>query len=476
MTGPPPRPGRVLAIVSIAVFMASLDLFIVNIAVPKLAGDFPGTGLGTLSWVLNGYAIVFAALLVPAGRIADRVGRRRAFAGGVALFTLASALCGAAPSVGALIAARVLQAVGAAFLMPTSLALLLPAFPPQKRPVAIGVWAAVGAVAAACGPTLGGVRVEASWRLVFFVNVPVGLLAVLLAVRHLQEARDPTARHPDLLGTALLVVGISLLSLGLVQAPEWGWGDGRTVAALATAAVALTGFAGHCAHAAEPVVDPSLLRVRSYALANLAMLLFGAAFAAWLFLNVLYFTDVWGWSTLHAGIALTPGPVMTAVTAVIGGRLAVRHGQRLLATTGCLLFAAAAAWVAWRIRGDVVYASVELPAWLIGGTGIGLVLSNLSSAAAASLPPARFATGSAVITMSRQTGSVLGVAIAVALIGGAATAGDAAAAVHVFGVAWWFVAGTAAAAALMSFAIGRIVLPARPSAQGPESAAATAPV
>ncbi|MDW5597599.1 DHA2 family efflux MFS transporter permease subunit [Conexibacter stalactiti] len=466
---PAERPGRVLALVSVAVFMASLDLFIVNVAMPELARDFAGSSLAELSWVLNAYAIVFAALLIPAGRIADRIGRRRAFSGGIALFTLASALCGLAPSVELLVAARVVQAVGAAFLMPTSLALLLPAFAPEKRPVAIGVWAAVGGVAAAAGPPLGGLLTELSWRLVFLVNVPVGIVAVLLAGRVLREARDPSAQRPDLLGTALLVAGVALLSLGLVQAPEWGWGDSRTVAALAVAALALAGFAAHCARSASPVIEPSLLRVRSFALANLSVLLFMTAFAATLLANVLFLTDVWGWSVLHAGVALTPGPLFAAATAVPGGRLAVRYGQRTIAALGCALFAVSAAWAAWRMEAEPVYWSVLLPAWCVGGVGVGFTLAPLSSAAAASLPPARFATGTAVFTTSRQLGAVLGVAILVALLGDPAAGGDP---LGAFQEGWWFIAAAAAAAAVVASAIGPVRLAAAPAA--PASAPAPA--
>ncbi|MDO8213702.1 DHA2 family efflux MFS transporter permease subunit [Conexibacter sp. CPCC 206217] len=472
------RPGRVLAIVSIAVFMASLDLFIVNIAMPELARDFPGSGLNSLSWILNAYAIVFAALLVPAGRIADRIGRRRAFVGGLALFTLASALCGIAPSVELLVAARVVQAVGAAFLMPTSLALLLPAFAPEKRPVAIGVWAAVGGVAAAAGPPLGGLLVEIDWRLVFLVNVPVGIAAVVLAARNLQEARDPEARHPDLLGTVLLIAGIGLLSLGLVQAPEWGWGDPRTLAVLAAAVVGIVSFVVHCAVGAAPVVELSMIRVRSYALANLAILLFMTAFAATLLANVLFLTEVWQWSVLRAGVALTPGPIFAALFAVPGGRLAVRYGQRNVAAIGALLFAASAASTALRMQAEPVYASVLLPAWCIGGIGVGLTLSTLSSAAASSLPPARFATGSAVFTMSRQVGAVLGVAILVALLGNDSRTASAAAALHTFREGWWFIAAVAALASVAAHSIGRITLP-KPVAAAvptPESRASAAVV
>lgn len=447
------RPGRVLAVVSLAVFMANLDLFIVNVAMPDLARDFPDSSLGGLSWVLNAYAIVFAALMVPAGRIADRVGRRRAFSGGIALFTVASALCGLAPSVPVLVAARVAQAIGAAFLMPSSLALLLPAFPPARRPVAIGVWAAVGAVAAAAGPPLGGLLTEVSWRLVFLVNVPVGIVAVALAGRVLTEARDDAARRPDLAGTVLLVAAISLLSLGLVQAPEWGWGDGRTVASLVLAVAGLAGFVAHCARAAAPVVELSMLRVRSYALANLAGLLFSIAFGATLLANVLFMTDVWGWSVLRAGLALAPGPICAAITAVLGGRLAVRFGQRWVAALGTSLFALGAAFCALRMEADPVYASVLLPAWCVGGAGVGLTLSSLSSAAAASLPPARFATGTAVFTMSRQLGAVLGVAILVAILGTPAPAEALAAFQH----GWWFIAAAAAAGSLTALLLGPVV-------------------
>lgn len=467
---PDQRPGRVLAVVSIAVFVVNLDLFIVNVAMPDLVAEFSGSSLSGLSWVLNAYAIVFAALLVPAGRIADRVGRRRGFVGGLALFTLASALCGLAPSVPALVAARVVQAVGAAFLMPTSLALLLPAFPPARRPVAIGVWAAVGGVAAAFGPPLGGLLTEVSWRLIFLVNVPVGIAAIVLAGRVLREARDEQAAWPDLLGTVLLTASTGLLALGLVRAPEWGWTGGATIACLLAAAVGFVLFVRRCAGHPAPVVELSMLRVRSYAMANLAGLLFTAGFAATLLGNVLFLTGVWGWSVLHAGLALAPGPVFAALTAVPAGRLAVRVGQARVAAAGCLLFAAAAAFCAWRMESEVVYASVLLPAWIVGGVGVGLTLAPLSSAAAASLPPARFATGTAVFTMARQVGAVLGVAILVALVGEPAP-GEALAA---FRDGWWFEAGVVLAGAGAALAIGRIALPAAAAAPQPEPVVATA--
>ena len=228
---------RVFAIVSVGVFMAGLDLFIVNIAFPDIERDFAGTSLAGLSWVLNAYAIVFAALLVPAGRISDRAGRKRGFLGGLALFLAASAaLRRRALARGAGRRARVVQAAGAAFMMPTSLGLLLPEFPPAQRATAVGAWAAVGGVAAAAGPPIGGLLVEASWRWVFLVNVPVGLVALVVAARaRCRSGAIPTrARRPDVLGAAMLARRHRALVLGIVKGPDWGW-DSAGVLALVRA-------------------------------------------------------------------------------------------------------------------------------------------------------------------------------------------------------------------------------------------------
>ena len=391
------RKWRVSLIVGAGVFMSSLDLFIVNIALPAIRHGFAGSSVSSLSWVLNAYAIVFAALLVPAGALADRFGRRRAFIGGLIVFALGSLLCGAAPSAQTLVLARVIQAVGAAFLIPTSLGLLLPEFAPSRRPTAIGIWAAVGAVAAAAGPPLGGLLVAANWRLVFLVNLPVALGALIFALRILRESRDPAARIPDLWAAAVLTVAIAALALGLVQAPDWGWVNARTLACLLGAVLGVAVFLLRCARHESPVIDLSLLRIRSFAFANTAMLLFGAAFATMLLSNVLFLTGVWHESALRAGFSLTPGPVMAAVFAVPTGRLA-----------GGL-------WWLWQVGATPHYATEMLPGMLLSGAGVGLTLASLSSAAMASLPPTRFATGSAILNMCRQIGSVLGVAVLVAI-------------------------------------------------------------
>src|SRR5215469_5372726 len=234
-----PRPAarRVTAIVGVlalAVFMSSLDLFIVNLAFPYIGREYHGTGLDTLSWVLNAYTIVFAAVLVPAGRWADRVGRLRVFIAGLVGFIVGSALCGLAPGVPALIAARVIQAAGAGLMVPASLSLLLASVPAAGRAKAIGTWSALGALGAALGPVIGGSLVQLSWRWVFWINIPVGLVAIALAARIVPESKDQHSHgRPDLAGAALLAAAVGVLAFALVKAPDWGWGSAGFIGLLA---------------------------------------------------------------------------------------------------------------------------------------------------------------------------------------------------------------------------------------------------
>lgn len=444
---------KVLLVVSAAVFMASLDMFVVNIAFPDIQRDFAGSTLSGLSWVLNAYTIVFAALLVPFGRVADIVGRKRVFTGGLLLFVAASALCALAPSVDTLVASRVLQAVGGAALLPTSLAILLDAFPPEKRAAAIGVWAAIGGVAAAAGPPIGGLLVEASWRWVFLINLPVGLVAAWYAQRTLTESRDPDrTTWPDALGAALLTAAVALLSLGLVQGPDWGWGDERVVGSFVASAVGLGIFLWRSTRHPAPVLELSILRVRSFAAAGTAIMLFSTAFGAMLLAGVLFLTSVWDYSVLQAGIAFAPGPATAAIFAVPSGRLAGRIGQRALATAGATVFGLGALWWALTVGTEPNFAGELLPGMLVTGVGVGLTLPSLTSAAASSLPPARLATGSGIVAMLRQLGFVLGVSIFVAIFG---TPSPAEALSH-FHAGWTFIAISSGLAALTAAAIGDV--------------------
>ena len=447
---PTTRTGPVIAVVSAAVFMASLDLFVVNVAFPELEREFAGSSLANLSWILNAYTIVFASLLVPFGRAADRIGRRRLFLGGLLLFVSASAAAAIAPSVEALVAARVIQAVGAAAIMPTSLALLLAAVPLDKRGAAIGIWAATGGIAAAAGPPLGGLLVEVSWRLVFLINVPVGIAAAYVGARVLSESKDPEhARTPDMVGAALLTVAVGTLALGLVKGPDWGWGSTDTVAVLVASLVALLLFARRTVSHPAPVVELPMLRVRSFSMAALSAFLFSAGFGAMLLGGVLFLTSVWDYSVLSAGVAFAPGPFTAAVFALPAGRLAPRVGPQVLAAIGCAVFGLGAAWWALRIGSEPNFAGELLPGMILTGIGVGLTLPSVSAAAVSALPPSRLATGSAVLQMARQLGIAMGVAILIAIFGHPTP--DQA--LDHFHNGWWFIAGAGLAGALAAIRI-----------------------
>lgn len=454
ITGPalhrPVRPGAVLAVLSLAAFMASLDLFIVNVAFDDigrdLARDAGAISLSDLSWVLNGYAIVYAALLVPLGRLADRYGRKRGFLLGLAVFVLASAACAASQGLWALVGFRLLQAAGAALLTPTSLGLLVAATPVAERARAVRIWAATGALASAAGPVVGGLLVAASWRWVFLVNLPIGLLAIVAAVRLVPDVReDRSGPVPDLLGAAVLALGIGALTLGLVEGPGWGWTSAGVLVSFAVAAVGLAVFARRCVTHPAPVVEASLLRVRAFAWSNLTSLVFSVAFAASLLTLVLWMQTVWGWSALRTGLAVAPGPLMVPVLAVVAQKLSRTVPVGRIAAVGCVLLGVGAVMVALSVGQDPSYAAAVLPGWLVGGAGVGLALPTILSSATLDLPAERAATGSAVVNMARQIGFVLGISLLVVLLG--SPVGYAAA--HAgFQRVWWALAATAAVAAV----------------------------
>ncbi|MFB6892028.1 MFS transporter, partial [Kitasatospora sp. NPDC056327] len=404
--------------VAAAVFVSNLDLFIVNVALPAMRQHFHGSTLATLSWVLNGYAIVFAALLVPAGRLADRIGHRKVFLAGLTVFTVASVLCALAPAVGWLDAARVLQAAGAAALTPTSLALLLDATPAAERPGAIRAWASIGGIAAGLGPVLGGLLVEADWRWVFVVNVPVGIAAVVVGGRVLPGPRGrEDGPLPDLFGAGLLTAAIAAVAVALVKGHEWGWGSARVLGGLLAAVLLTVWFLRRSARHRAPIVELPLLRVPSFAAANTAALLFTVAFAGMLLTSVLWCQQVWEYSAMRTGLAIAPGPLLVPPVALGSAALVRRLGPGRLAALGTLLFAAGIGWWTATIGVSPGYATELLPGMLLTGLGVGLTLPTLIGSAAAALPPARFATGSAITTMGRQIGAVVGVALMVSLIG-----------------------------------------------------------
>ncbi|GAA2120320.1 DHA2 family efflux MFS transporter permease subunit [Nocardioides bigeumensis] len=410
---------RVLLVACFGAFLAFLDATIVNVAFPSLRDSFPDTSISDLSWVLNAYNIVFAAFLIVCGRLTDLLGRRRAFATGVLLFTVASALCGAAPSVELLVAARVLQALGAALLVPASLALVVEAFPVERRAHAIGLWGASAAVAAGVGPPIGGALVQlGDWRWAFLVNLPFGVVALWAARNHLVESRAPGRRAlPDLVGAALMAAALALLTLGLVQSSDWGWGSLGVIGAFVASVVLLGVFVATSRRHPSPLLDPALLRLPSFSVGSLATAVAGVGFYAYLLTNILWLQYIWGYGVLRAGLALVPAALVAAVVASRLGPLAERRGFRIFIVPGALVWAGAYLWYEQQVGLEPAFLTQWLPGQVLSGIGVGATLPLLGSAALAAVPGGRYATASAVVSSARQLGGVLGIAVLVLIIG-----------------------------------------------------------
>jgi len=408
----------VLFSTSLAVFAVFLDTTILFVAFPSISADFSSVSTSALSWVLNAYTIVFAAALIPAGRLADRIGRRRTFLGAVVVFTAASILCGLAPNVGLLVAARILQALGAAALVPASLALVLQTFPREKIPVAVAIWGAVGAVAGAAGPTLGALVVEnLGWRWAFFINLPVGIVSLFIGWRVLPEGREANpGRLPDPLGVVLLASGLALAAFAIVQTESWGWASSGFLVTFGAAVILIAVFLWRCSTVSNPLLDLSLFESRSFRWANAGTLAFSVGFNAMFLGNVLFFTEVWRYSILRAGLAISVGPLIVAVTAPLFGRLAGRIGQRALLIPGGLVWAAGGALLISTVERSPAYLTTYLPAVALTGLGVSLCLPQLSSASVQGLPPDRFGSGSAVNQAIRNLGGTFGVALVVAFL------------------------------------------------------------
>lgn len=415
-----PSSTAVLLVAAFGAFLAFLDSTIVNVAFPNIQQSFPTYPIGSLSWVLNAYNIVFAAFLVAAGKLADLLGRKRMFIWGVVLFTAASWLCALANTVEQLVAFRILQGIGAALLVPASLALVVEGFEVARRAHGVGLWGAAAAIASGLGPPIGGAIVQVSdWRWAFLVNVPLGVVAVVVARRELVESRSPGQRRvPDLRGALLLAAALGLLTLGLIKGPDWGWSSPGTIGSFVAAAVALVGFVVSSRFHPSPLIEPAYLRVQSFVAGNILTIIAGAGFYGYLLTHVLFLNYVWGYNLLKTGLAVAPAALVAAVVAAVLGKIADRRGHRTIVFVGALIWAGSLLWYMQRVGTHPNFAREWLPGQLLQGLGVGATLPLLGSAALARVPKGgSYATASAVVSSCRQLGAVIGIALLVVLIG-----------------------------------------------------------
>lgn len=406
-----------LLLASGATFLAVLDTTVVNVAFADLRASFPTQPLSHLTWVVTSYTVVFAALLAVAGRVADVIGRRRLFVWSAVLFTLTSLLSGLAPNVGVLVGARAVQGLAAAGLIPSALGLVLAHTPGPRRPAAIGTWGAVGSMAAAVGPSLGGLLVDVwGWRSVFLINLPIGLVIIAATLRGLGPDQPTGRRMPDPVGTVALALGLSGLVFGVTQGSEWGWTAGSVLTLLIGGGVLTVLALVLSRRHSSPAIEWTLWRSRTFAATNLTSVLFGASMYAYLLSSLLYLNAVWGYSELKAGLAVTPGAFSAAIGAVIVGRRVGARFQWAAVLAGSALFGASCAAMYLLLDTEKQYAAVWLPIGVVAGVGIGAALTGISNAAASSLPPERFAAGTGLLMTARQVGGALGIAVMAAIL------------------------------------------------------------
>jgi EmrB/QacA subfamily drug resistance transporter len=446
------RPAVVLAIVSAGVILTGIDLFIVNVALPQIGAGLHVRSLPDLSWLLNAYTVVFAALLIPMGRLADRTSHKWGFLLGVGIFTAASACCAAANTLSLLIAFRAFQGIGAALLTPASLGLLLAAYPAERRAAAVRLWTAMGGMAAIFGPVIGGLLVQESWRWVFLLNIPIGIVAIVAGVRLLRGAPGDRGPLPDGIGTVLLIGSVGATVLALVNSDRWHWGSGKVISLLVGSAVGLTLFLLRSARHPSPVFEVKLLRLPGMAAALASLLLFCTAFGAMILSLVLLVENTWGWSALRGGLAATPNAVMVLPASIVAGLLLARISAPRMIAVGCVLFAGGILWWHSGVHAHPAYFPHLLLGMVLTGVGGGLTMPTLFGVATSVLPPDRSATGSGLVIMVRQVGIALGVAILVAVM---AVGPADEVSIHAVARGWIVVAITAAAAPLPTLLLAR---------------------
>lgn len=460
-----------LALTSVAFFMVALDQLVVITALPAMQLDL-GTTVSALQWTVNAYTLAFAAAIITAAALGDRLGRRRVFAGGLTLFTAASAACALAPTAAILIAARAIQGIGAAVIMPLSLTILTAAFPPERRGAMVGIWGGIAGVAVASGPLVGGAVTQGlSWHWIFWLNVPIGLVATVLSVRRLVESRGAATRL-DLPAVALMSVGAIAILWGLVRANDLGWGSGQIIGALGLGILLIAGFIAWEHRALEPMLPLRLFRIPTFAAANATAFLMVAALHAAAFLVSQYFQFALGHSPLDTGLRVLPWTAMPMLVAPIAGALSDRIGRRPLMVAGMLLQGVGLGWFALLATTGLGYAQLAIPL-LVAGVGISMALPTTPTAALSAVAPPDMGKASGATSTLQRFGSAFGIAVTTAVFAATGHLGTPASFTAGFRPALAVAAGLSVLGAISALAVGTrrlsaVAAPVPPAASSPQ--------
>ncbi len=411
------NPWPAVLVTTLVFFLVVIDVSAVNVAFPSIRDDF-GVAESTLGWVISGYNITVASLLLVAGRYADSLGRKRLFIPGVAIFAIGSMLSAIAPDAAFLIAARVVQGVGGAIIAPTAIAVVLPAFPPNKRSTVIGIIGATGALGAVAGPALGAFLTDAwSWRGIFWINVPISVVVLALAPRLLQESKNPNATGKvDLVGVPIGTVGVGLMMFAIVRAESWGLTDPRVIATFLVGVAMIPLLVRRSRTHPEPLLELDLFRLRSFSSTNAALALYSMAFTSGFLANSLLLQEMWGESLRTTGLALVPSPLLAAMISPFAGRFADRMGHRWILAAGST--ACAVGYLSFLFTLDATPStwSVYVPTSLVVGLGVGATIATWASAGLADVSPDQFGTANATVRTTQQVFYALGISVIVALL------------------------------------------------------------
>ncbi|MFI2613685.1 MFS transporter [Streptomyces sp. NPDC018584] len=445
----PRRRKLVLAICCMSLLIVSLDNTVLNVALPTMREEFDASVSG-MQWTIDAYTLVLASLLMLAGSTADRVGRRRVFKTGLVVFTLGSVLCSLAPNLECLVAFRMVQAVGGSMLNPVAMSIITNTFTePRERARAIGVWGGVVGISMAAGPLVGGLLVDSvGWRSIFWVNLPVGLAALVLTILYVPESRAPRPRRPDPVGQLLVIVLLGAVTYAIIEAPSVGWTSPLTLAFAGAALAALLGLLAYEPRRAEPLIDLRFFRSAPFSGATAIAVCAFASLSGFFFLSTLYLQDVHGLDALHAGLWMLPMAAMTFVCAPLSGRLVGSRGPRLpLLIAGVAMTVSGVLFAAFEAEDS---GGTRLAAYVVFGLGFGFVNAPITNTAVAGMPRAQAGVAAAVASTSRQIGQTLGVAvIGAVLASGVATSSYAATFTEASRPAWWIIAGCGLAVLLI---------------------------